>query len=61
MLCRSGECEAELNALQRDGDKLWDLGWVYTVIAGALNVLVVFDAVAGPAVRDDDQTDGGAA
>ena len=47
--------ETELNALQRDGDKLWDLGWVYTVIAGALNVLVICDAVAGPAVRDDDK------
>lgn len=53
--------EAELNALQRDGDKRWDLGWVYTVIAGALNVLVICDAVAGPAVRDDDHPDGGPA
>jgi hypothetical protein len=33
----------------RDGDKTWDLGWVYTVIAGALNVLVIYDALAGPA------------
>jgi len=41
--------EAELNALQRDGDKRWDLGWVYTVIAGVLNVLVIYDALAGPA------------
>ncbi len=53
--------EAELNALQRDGDKRWDLGWVYTVIAGALNLLVICDAVAGPAVRDDETPDGGAA
>ncbi len=50
--------EAELNAFQRDGDKRWDLGWVYTVIAGALNVLVICDAVAGPAVRDDEHPDG---
>jgi TM2 domain-containing membrane protein YozV len=41
--------EAELNDLQRDGDKHWDLGWVYTVIAGALNVLVIYDALVGPA------------
>ena len=41
--------ERELNDLQRDGDKTWDLGWVYTVIAGVLNVLVIYDAVAGPA------------
>lgn len=45
--------EAELNQLQRDGDKRWDLGWVYTVIAGVLNVLVVYDALAGPVVRDE--------
>ena len=41
----------ELNNLQRDGDKTWDLGWVYTVIAGVLNVLVIYDALAGPAFR----------
>jgi len=41
--------EQELNELQRTGDKHWDLGWVYTVIAGVLNVLVIYDALAGPA------------
>jgi hypothetical protein len=41
--------EEELNRLQRDGDKSWDLGWVYTVIAGVLNILVIYDAFAGPA------------
>jgi hypothetical protein len=44
--------EEELNALQRNGDKRWDLGWVYTVIAGVLNILVIYDALAGPAVRE---------
>ncbi len=39
-----------LEELQRDGDKTWDLGWVYTVIAGVLNILVIYDALAGPAV-----------
>src|SRR6516225_10302563 len=38
-----------LKELQTDGDKNWDLGWVYTVIAGVLNVLVMYDAFAGPA------------
>jgi hypothetical protein len=38
-----------LNELQTDGDKTWDLGWVFTVIAGVLNVLVIYDALAGPA------------
>lgn len=42
----------EINRLQRDGDKTWDLGWVYTVIAGVLNVLVIYDAIAGPAFRE---------
>jgi hypothetical protein len=50
--------ETELNNLQRDGNKLWDLGWVYTLIAGVLNVLVIYDALAGPAVRDEDHPDG---
>jgi hypothetical protein len=44
--------EPEINEMQRDGDKHWDLGWVYTVIAGALNVLVIYDALAGPAFRE---------
>jgi hypothetical protein len=41
--------EDDLNRLQREGDRRWDLGWVYTVIAGVLNVLVIYDALAGPA------------
>jgi len=41
--------ENRLNDLQRDSDKSWDLGWIFTVIAGALNVLVIYDALAGPA------------
>jgi hypothetical protein len=38
-----------LNELQTAGDKTWDLGWVFTVIAGVLNVMVIYDALAGPA------------
>jgi hypothetical protein len=49
--------ESELNDLQRDSDKHWDLGWVYTVIAGVLNVLVIYDALAGPAFGHGHQTD----
>lgn len=40
---------SELNKLQQNSNKVWDLAWVYTVIAGALNVLVIYDAFAGPA------------
>jgi hypothetical protein len=50
--------ETELNNLQREGNKRWDLGWVYTLIAGVLNVLVIYDALAGPAVRDDEKEGG---
>jgi hypothetical protein len=44
--------EEKLNDFQRKGDKRWDLGWVYTVIAGVLNILVIYDAIAGPAHRE---------
>lgn len=39
----------ELQSLIRNGDKTWDLAWVYTVVAGVLNVMVIYDAFAGPA------------
>lgn len=44
--------EETLNKLQREGNKRWDLGWVYTVIAGVLNLLVIYDALAGPMFRE---------
>ena len=50
--------EATINDLQRNSDKRWDLGWVYTVIAGVLNVLVIYDAFAGPVVRDESSSPG---
>jgi hypothetical protein len=31
------------------GDKRLELGWVYAVIAGVLNIMVIYDALAGPA------------
>lgn len=40
--------EEGINELQANGDKSWDLAWVYTVIAGVLNILVIYDAFAGP-------------
>jgi hypothetical protein len=43
--------EESLNAVGTMNDKIMDLGWVYTVIAGVLNVLVIYDALAGPAVH----------
>jgi hypothetical protein len=41
--------EDELNQFLTNSDKTPDLGWVYTVIAGVLNILVIYDAFAGPA------------
>lgn len=51
--------QAVVNELQRAADKSWDLGWVYTVIAGVLNLLVIYDAIAGPAYRPrpEDETE----
>lgn len=45
--------ELTVNNFWRDSDKTPDLGWIYTVIAGVLNILVIYDAYAGPAVRGD--------
>lgn len=39
----------ELNVMLTASDKTPDLAWIYTVIAGVLNVLVIYDAFAGPA------------
>ncbi len=52
--------EDRLNELQRDGDKRWDLGWVYTVVAGVLNLLVIYDALAGPAHKESAEAATGA-
>lgn len=41
--------EQEINEFLTESDKTPDLGWVYTVIAGMLNILVIYDAFAGPA------------
>ncbi|MGL6072977.1 MAG: DUF6677 family protein [Fimbriiglobus sp.] len=47
--------EAKFNDFQRAGDKTWDLAWIYTVIAGVLNLLVIYDALAGPVVRIEEE------
>ena len=45
-----------LNELQGETGKRWDLGWVYTVIAGVLNILVIYDAFAGPTYLNDQRS-----
>jgi hypothetical protein len=47
-LLREGDQEASDMQFAPDMGKRWDIGWVYTVIAGVLNILVVYDAWAGP-------------
>ncbi len=49
--------EAALNAVHTSGDKLLELAWVFTVIAGVLNVMVIYDALAGPAFPSADEED----
>ncbi len=41
--------EQRINEFLTNSDKTPDLGWVYTVVAGMLNILVIYDAVMGPA------------
>jgi hypothetical protein len=38
-----------VNAIQTAGDKRLEVAWVCTVIAGVLNIMVIYDAIAGPA------------
>lgn len=40
--------EKALNAVTVAGDKTLELGWVYTVIAGVLNIIIMYDALCGP-------------
>jgi hypothetical protein len=41
--------EQAINAVQTSGGKRLELAWVFTVIAGVLNIMVIYDAIAGPA------------
>jgi hypothetical protein len=46
-----------INAVHNAGHKGLELGWVYTVIAGVLNIMVIYDAVAGPAFRSSRESE----
>ena len=45
-----------LDRAHRDLGSRFELGVVYTMIAGLLNLLAIFDAVFGPAYGDDETT-----
>lgn len=49
--------EATINSVQKAHDKTYDLGWVFTVIAGVLNVMIIYDAFAGAAFAGAGGTD----
>ena len=44
---------AELNGLYPRLGKLVEMSYIYTQVAGLLNVLAIFDALEGPALRDE--------
>jgi hypothetical protein len=46
---------AELDNLHREYGNEIDIATVYTVIAGLLNILVIYDAFAGPALYAEEQ------
>lgn len=44
--------DSELDKLHKRLHRFWELGTVYTMIAGLLNMLVIYDAWAGPAYAE---------
>lgn len=49
---RDGNQPDELDDLHKRLHRYWELGTVYTMIAGLLNVLAIWDACAGPAFTE---------
>jgi hypothetical protein len=47
--------DAELDNLHRKYGKRIDIALVYTMVAGLLNILAVYDALAGPALYDEER------
>jgi hypothetical protein len=43
--------EEAVGAVETSEGKRYQLAWVFTVIAGVLNIMVIYDAVAGPAFQ----------
>jgi hypothetical protein len=44
----------EVFALHPKLGKLVEVGWVYAIIAGLLNILAIYDAFAGPALAEEE-------
>ena len=48
----------DINALHPKLGKLLEIGWLYTMMAGLLNVLAIYDAYAGPALAANESEAG---
>ena len=48
----------EINGLYQPLGKFVEMGYLYTTIAGLLNILAIYDALEGPAARGDGQDSG---
>lgn len=51
-LGKHGDGPSELDDLQKRLNRFFELGTVYTMVAGLLNVLAIYDAWGGPAESD---------
>lgn len=49
--------ESELDLAHRELGSWFELGVVYTMIAGLLNILAIYDALEGPAYEDEEETE----
>lgn len=47
-----------IHALHKELHRFFELGTVYTMIAGLLNVLAIYDAWGGPVFSEEDEEDG---
>lgn len=47
--------EEELNELHLKLGKRMDIAVIYTIIAGLLNYFVIYDALAGPALKEEEE------
>lgn len=61
-LSKGQDSPSELDLLHKNLNRYFELGTVYTMVAGLLNVLVIYDAFAGPAegtlLRRKDEPEG---
>ena len=53
-----GQAGGQVSMWQKRLGRSFDIGTLYTLLAGLLNILVVYDAWAGPVQRADEETDG---